>query len=64
MNTTTATATATWDQTFETDLGLVRRILTTRGARFERLSGDRWVRMDTMKAAMAVADWAAREAGK
>ena len=72
MNNTFHTAPATWDNTFDAQPeGFVspvriRRIITRPGqARFQYwgLAG-RWLPIGAEKAAMAIADWAAKEQGK
>lgn len=44
-----------WDAIVAGQPTRIRRILSPRGAYFEALRGDRWFRIDTMKAADAIA---------
>lgn len=49
-----------WENTFDAKLNgqwtRIRRILTPRGAHFEALKNDRWVRIDMMVAINAIAE--------
>ena len=44
-----------WDALVDGQYTRIRRVLQPRGAHFEALKGTRWVRIDTMKAADAIA---------
>jgi hypothetical protein len=44
-----------WDVTLDGQPTRIRRIVTSRTAYFEVLRGNRWSRIDTMKAADAIA---------